>query len=108
MVSRMVGQHDILQFLVLCDTCCDRKHDTITERHNSGLHVVFIIIAFGDSVRSFEQGRMKEFLKERQCHDLMRDTEAFAMQFGEREFFVIMVTAVVKRHSQRDALAKLI
>ncbi len=52
MVSGMVSQHDVLQFVILGNARCDGKHDAIPEGHDSRFHVFLIVVALGDGVRA--------------------------------------------------------
>ena len=52
MVSGMVRQHDVLQFVILGNARRNREHDAIPEGNDSRFHVFLIVVALGDGVRA--------------------------------------------------------
>ena len=108
MVAGMVRQHDILKMVVFRNTGGYRKHDAVTEGYDGRFHVLVVVIAFGNGVCAGQEGRTEELLDERQADDLVRNTEPLAMQFGEVQFAVVMIAAVMEGERHSDPVLVLI
>ena len=59
MVAVVVGDEHTVQSAALSQSAAYGKHDAVTERYHRRLHILLVIIAFGNSVSTFEQRRLE-------------------------------------------------
>lgn len=104
MVARMNAERQELQSVTLAEADCDGAHDHVAVRDDGLLHIVGLIVSFGNIGAAGEQCAFKEITDEWELHDVMLDPEFFAVIFGEFQLLFVFLS-VIERNRLHPALA---
>ena len=107
-VAGMVGNHHAFQAVALSDARSNGQHDAVTKRHHRRLHVLVIVVAFGDVVGRHQQGTLEVTVHEFQRNNDVLDTQSLTMRHGTDTLATILGRAIVKGDGQGDFVLELI
>ena len=83
MVAAVIGHHDVLQAVRLCNTYGNGQHDAIAEWYHRRLHVLVGIVALGNLLTALEQRTLEILRHEVQWNRDMLDAQPLTMQAGK-------------------------
>ncbi len=103
-VAGMVGDHHALQSVALGDAHGDGEHDSVAERYDRRLHILLVVVAFGDGVGTLQETALEILVHEVQGNRDMFDAEAFTVHLGKGNLPGIVVAAIIETDAQSDLI----
>ena len=107
-VAAVIGYEHLCQTTTFGQATGNGQHDAVAEWHDGRTHVGIIIPADRHRIGSVEQRRVEIFFYEVERNDDMLYAETLTMALCTGDFAKVVVAAVVKRDSERDAVTILI